>query len=347
MAGLLPEFAGAEFASVEFATGGKNYADIAGSASLAFVGAGSIGRVVSVVGTATLGATSDGDFTAVTATMSEEFMAFSPYAPGSVYFSTDAGAYWSFTGDGRASALATVDGAGSLAFTSIAYVIEDALGDAYMRFDGYAVTAAIARTVGSANWQFVSSGQAQAIAATESQSLLRMQASASMTAVASTGGTGSVAFSGLARSQWWAAADALASAQFIANGQASAVWRVAGAASMAFNGVAVGSWREFTAMAGAATFAFVSDARTQAPVSARGQANLTFQGSAAASMVRESRGIAQFGFTGSGVVGRPVLRSMPLAYDVIVRPTEDRSTGRPGEQRTTFRPAEDRESDWQ
>lgn len=337
MTTLAPEFSGAEFAAMEFAFGGKLYADIIGASTLAFTGEASFGMAVTINAVATFGVSPDSDHTAVASTKGEDTLVFDPAAHAYFAAYTQANAAWNHVADGRTAYTQDFSAAALWSFDGLGVITDETTADAILRFDTTAPTSAIARTEGAITLGFAGAASGQTLAHTSVEGQWRFTGAAHAVAMASTTGYTTMRFTGQGHARWFAAAQALGQVTFAAMARAQAAAAGRGETSLTFNAAAPTQYRQYIAFQAAALQHFATAAYTQTMVGARATAPLTFAGTARVGVVLETAGHATLSVTGGAYPGRSVWRFLPLAYDSVVRPDEPRGI---------IRPAEDRDEDW-
>lgn len=183
------EFAGFEFAGVEFALDGKIYVDIEAAGSFELTASGSAGTVVDVSGTAGMGVSATPDYTALAGAYGNAYLELDGLGDVPGIAEIAAGAAWQHTASGSLGYAIPVDGAASLEFTTFAEPLDDDVGVASWMWDSSGVGAAMVGANGSGFMTFQAAPEVAEIHASQGFASLMWTPVVKMTAVVGVFGT--------------------------------------------------------------------------------------------------------------------------------------------------------------
>ena len=322
MAGFA-ELALHEFAAVEIARDGRFYADIAAVGGALFDGSASLGMVVSVAASGTLGATHQDHLSALVTEPAVGTFEVSGTAAGSVVANIAAMQGWLWSNVGAGSWAISSQASGVLTFTATAEPVSDQIwGIGTWAWAGGAVGGAYAYASASAPLSFDHTVSATALHSTAGTATWAWSGVSRLSAVSSRAALAQTGFTGLARMALNAAIDAAGAWTFTGAPRLTAVASASPQAQMHFTGAVAMDARTALPFAGTAQVHFTGLARMAATAYGQGAGTARFDGLADISQVADFDAVGLWGWIGDGRPGGLLYARLAPAYTTFDVPPQ-------------------------
>ena len=322
MAGFA-ELALHEFAAVEIARDGRFYADIAAVGGALFDGSASLGMVVSVAASGTLGATHQDHLSALVTEPAVGTFEVSGTAAGSVVANIAAMQGWLWSNVGAGSWAISSQASGVLTFTATAEPVSDQIwGIGTWTWSGGADGSAYAHATATATVAFDPTVSATALHSAAAASTWTWAGVSRLSAVCSSAPWGQAAFAGVARGAASAAIDAAGAWSFGGAPRLTTVASASPQAQMRFTGAGAVDTRTALPFAGTAQVNFTGLARMAATAYGRGMGPARFDGLADISRVEDFDAVGSWGWIGDGRPGGLLYARLTPAYTTFDVPPQ-------------------------
>ena len=322
MAGFA-ELALHEIAAVEIARDGRFYADISAIGGALFDGSASLGMVVSVAATGTMGTAHQDHLTALVTEPAVGTFEVSGNAAGSVVANIVAMQGWLWSQVGAGSWAVSSQATGDLTFTALAEPVSDEIwGFGTWAWSGGADGGAYAYAPATATVAFDHAVSATALHNAAGASTWTWAGVSRLSAVCSSAPWGQAAFAGVARGAASAAIDAAGAWSFGGAPRLTGVASASPQAQLRFTGTGAMDTRTAWPFAGAAQLRFTGPARMAATAYGRGEGTAHFDGLADISRVTDFDAVGLWGWIGDGRPGGLLYARLPLAHTTFDVPPQ-------------------------
>lgn len=318
---VFAELALHELATVEIARDAKLYADIAAAAAAVFSGEASIGKVVSVVGSASLGVAPHDHVSALVTEPAESELEFEADAGGAAMANIAAMQTWLWSGGGRGAWARSADGQAQWSFVADAAPVSDEIwGAATWAWVPHAAGEAHVNGVARATVAFLPEACATTLTNAGAEAEWTWLPKARLSKLVTAVGYGQARFAGLARHVSWANVGAEGSLSFYGPARMSMVVPVRGNASLQLTAAGVLDEAVAKPFAGAGELLLQARASADSVSGDRAGAALWFQAEASIGAVVSASATTRLPFQPDARPGAPIFTRLPLAHTAFTVP---------------------------
>ncbi len=322
MAGFA-ELALHEIAAVEIARDRRLYANITAIGGALFDGSASLGMVVSVAATGTMGTAHQDHLTALVTKPAVGTFEVSGNAAWSVVANIEAMQGWLWSQVGAGSWAISSQATGALTFTALAEPVSDKIwGVGKWAWSGGADGGAYAYATATATVAFGHTVSATALHSAAGASTWTWAGVSWLSAVHSGAPTGQAAFAGVARGAARAAIDAAGAWSFGGAPRLTGVASARPQAQLRFTSAGAMDTRTAWPFAGAAQLRFTGPAHMAATAYGRGAGTAHFDGLADIIRVTDFDAVGLWGWIGDGRPGGTIYTRLPPAYTTFDVPPQ-------------------------